>query len=199
LFGFVAEARERAGAALAKWSGRDVEYGAALALAFAENAGGKQAEIEKLADDLARRFPEDTVVRFNYLPTLRAQIAVNRDHPSKAIEALQASVPYELGTSGGLGFPPAMFPVYVRGTAYLAAHQGKEAAAEFQKILDNRTVVLNVPIGALAYLGLARATALQGDTAKARVAFQDFLTLWKDADPGTPILIAAKTEYAKLK
>ena len=199
LFGFVAEARERAGAALAKWSGRDVEYGAALALAFAEDAGGKQAEIEKLADDLARRFPEDTVVRFNYLPTLRAQIAVNRDHPSKAIEALQASVPYELGTSGGLGFPPAMFPVYVRGTAYLAAHQGKEAAAEFQKILDNRTVVLNVPIGALAYLGLGRAYILQRDTAKARAAFQDFLTLWKDADPDTPILIAAKAEYAKLK
>jgi tetratricopeptide (TPR) repeat protein len=92
-----------------------------------------------------------------------------------------------------------MFPVYVRGTAYLAAHQGKEAAAEFQKILDNRTVVLNVPIGALAYLGLGRAYILQRDTAKARAAFQDFLTLWKDADPDTPILIAAKAEYAKLK
>jgi len=92
-----------------------------------------------------------------------------------------------------------MFPVYVRGEAYLATHQGNEAAAEFQKILDHRGIVLNEPIGALAHLQIGRAYALQGDTAKARAAYQDFLTLWKDADSDIPVLIAAKGEYAKLK
>jgi ATP/maltotriose-dependent transcriptional regulator MalT len=98
--------------------------------------------------------------------------------------------PLQLGT---------LYPVYIRGEAYLLSHQGKEAAAEFQKIIDHRGMVLNSPIGALAHLGLARAYAMQGDTAKARAAYQDFLTLWKDADPDTPILMAAKAEYAKLK
>ena len=93
----------------------------------------------------------------------------------------------------------ALYPVYVRGEAYLAAHQGSEAAAEFQKILDHRGIVLNEPIGALAHLQIGRAYAMQGDTAKAKAAYQDFLTLWKDADPDIPILIAAKAEYAKLK
>jgi hypothetical protein len=92
-----------------------------------------------------------------------------------------------------------MFPVFVRGEAYLAAHKGSEAAAEFQKILDHRGLVLNQPIGALAHLGLGRAYVLQGDTAKARTAYQDFLTLWKDADPDIPILKQAKAEYAKLQ
>jgi Tfp pilus assembly protein PilF len=92
-----------------------------------------------------------------------------------------------------------MYPVYVRGEAYLAVHQGSEAAAEFQKILDHRGVVLNEPIGALAHLGLARAYAMQGDTAKAKPAYQDFLTLWKDADPDIPVLKQAKAEYANLK
>jgi Tfp pilus assembly protein PilF len=87
----------------------------------------------------------------------------------------------------------------VRGEAYLAAHQGREAATEFQKILDHRGIVLNEPIGALAHLGVARAFAMQGDAAKARAAYQDFLTLWEDADPDIPILINAKSEYAKLK
>jgi eukaryotic-like serine/threonine-protein kinase len=209
LFGFVAKARERAGAALANSRGRDVEYGAALALASVEDAGREQAEAEKLADDLARRFREDTLARFNYVPTLRAQIAVNRGHPAKAIEALQATAPYELGTAGGFGFPPAMFPVYVRGTAYLAANQGKEAAAEFQKILDHRAVVFNVPIGALTNLGLGRAYAIEAGAAqdqeaanfraKARSAYLDFLTLWKDADKNIPVLQRALTEYDRLQ
>jgi eukaryotic-like serine/threonine-protein kinase len=93
----------------------------------------------------------------------------------------------------------ALYPVFVRGEAYLAAHQGKEAASEFQKIIDHRGIVLNSPIGALAHLQIARAYAMQGDTAKAKAAYQDFLTLWKDADPDIPILITAKAEYAKLK
>ena len=114
-------------------------------------------------------------------------------------EALQAAAPYELGSpvSGG-AFSPALYPVYVRGEACLAARQDREAAVEFQKILDYRGVVLNEPIGALAHLGLARAYVLQGDTPKAKAAYQDFLTLWKDADPDIPILLAAKAEYAKL-
>jgi predicted Zn-dependent protease len=189
LFGNAAKARQRAGAALELSTGRDVQFYAALALGFAGDAARAQA----LADDLAKRFPEDTIVQFNYLPTIHAQLALDRNEASKAIEALRAATPYELGQGGGL------YPVYVRGEAYLAAHKGSEAAAEFQKIFDQRGVVENEPIGALAHLGLARAYALQGDTAKARAAYNDFFALWKEADPDIPILVAAKAEYAKLK
>jgi eukaryotic-like serine/threonine-protein kinase len=195
VFGNAAEARQRAVAALALSTGRDVQYGAALALALAGDAFRARA----LADDLAKRLPGDTVVQFNYLPTTHAQLALNRSDSSKAIEALQDAIPYELGRPGKANFTPGLYPVYVRGEAYLAAHQSGEAAAEFQKILDHRGIVLNEPIGALAHLGLARAYALQGDTAKGKTAYQDFLTLWKDADPDVPILIAAKAEYAKLQ
>src|SRR5262249_9152567 len=136
LFGFAAQARERARTALSRWRGRDVEYGAALGLALANNANEEQAEIEKFADELAKRFPADTILKFNYLPTLRAQIALNRGHPSQALELLEPSAPYELGTPGGYGFPQALLPVYVRGEAYLAAR--REAAVEFQKVLNHR-------------------------------------------------------------
>jgi tetratricopeptide (TPR) repeat protein len=138
-------------------------------------------------------------VQFNYLPTLRAKLGVSRGNASAALESLRAATSYELGqtTESTYGWT-ALYPVFVRGEAYLAARQGSEAAAEFQKILDHRGIVLNSPIGALAHLGLARAYVLQGDNAKARSAYQDFLTLWKDADPDIPILIAAKVEYAKL-
>ena len=209
MLGFGAEAFERARAALSGWRGRDVEYSAALGLALANNAPDEQGEIANLADDLAKRFPEDTLVRFNYLPTLRAQIALNRGHPSQAIEVLEASAPYELGTPGGFGFPQALLPVYVRGQAYLAAHRGPEAAAEFQNLLNHRELVLNQPIGALAHLGLGRAYALESAAtqsdqsvslrSKALTAYQDFLTLWKDADPDIPVLQKARAEYAKLQ
>jgi tetratricopeptide (TPR) repeat protein len=198
LFGNAAESRQRAAAALLLSMGRDAQSGAALALALAGDASQVQARVEKLTDDLAKRFPEDTIVQFNYLPTIRAQLALDRADSSKAIGALQAAAPYELGTPGSSAFRPTLYPVYVRGEAYLAAHRGSEAAAEFQKILDHRGVVFNEPIGAFAHLGLARAYVLQGDTAKARAAYQNFFTLWKDADPDIPILIAAKSEYAKL-
>jgi serine/threonine protein kinase len=194
LFGNATEARQRAVAALALSTGRDVLYGAALALALAGDAARAQA----LADDLGKRFSDDTIVRFNYLPTLHARLALSHNDSSKAIEALQTAAPYELGIPGAGSFTTAMYPVYVRAEAYLVGHQGSETATEFQKILDHRGIVVNAPIGALAYLGLARAYALQGDTAKASAAYQYFLTLWKDADPGIPILIAAKFEYAKL-
>jgi eukaryotic-like serine/threonine-protein kinase len=189
LVGNAAEARQRAAAALGLSSGPDVQYEAALSLALA----GDAARAQELADQLGSRFPENTVVQVNYLPTLEAQIALSHNDSSKAIEILQAATPYELGNVVG----GALNPVFVRGEAYLAARQGREAVAEFQKILDHRGVVVNAPIGALAHLGLARAYALQADTAKARAAYEDFLALWKDADPDVPVLKQSKAEYAK--
>jgi eukaryotic-like serine/threonine-protein kinase len=188
LFGNAAEARQLAASALGLSTGRLVEYGAALAFA------GDTNRAESLGDDLSKRFPEDTIVQFNYLPTLYAQLALNAHDSAKAIEVLQAAAPYELGAGDF-----TLYPVYVRGEAYLAAHHGSEAAAEFQKILDHRGIVLNWPTGALAHLQIGRAYAMQGDGTKARSANEDFLTLWKDADPDIPILKQAKAEYVKLK
>jgi len=195
-FGDAPAARQRAAKALGKSKDRGVEYGAALALALS----GDSARAQQLANDLEQRFPEDTSVRFSYLPTVRAQLALNHGDPAKAIELLQVAVQYELSVTrssihANFG---ALYPVYVRGEAYLAAHQGVEGAAEFQKILDHRGIVVSDPIGALAHLQLARAFALSGDKTKAKTAYQDFLTLWKDADPDIPILKQAKAEYARL-
>jgi tetratricopeptide (TPR) repeat protein len=195
-FGNTGEARRRATLALNLSTGRDLQYFAALAFAYA----GDDARAKALADDLDKSYPEDTIVRFNYLPTIRGRLALNKGDAPGAILGLGVAVPYELG--GTRAIEPkwtAMFPVFVRGEAYLAAHKGSEAAAEFQKILDHRGLVLNQPIGALAHLGLGRAYVLQGDTVKARAAYQDFVTLWKDADPDIPILQQAKVEYARLK
>jgi len=168
----------------------------ALAFAYAGENGRAQA----LADGLAKGFPDDTFVQFNYLPALRAKLALSLSNPQQALDILRVASPYELGLPA-IGYYnwPNLYPVYVRGEAYLAAHRGSEAAAEFQKILDHRGIVLNEPIGALAHLQLGRAFALQGDMAKSRAAYQDFLTLWKDADPDIPILKQAQTEYAKLQ
>jgi predicted Zn-dependent protease len=195
LFGDAAEARQQATVAK-RSSGRDLDYGVALALAYAGDANRAQA----MADDLGKRFPEDTSLQFNYLPTLRAKLALLRANPQQAVDILRAAAPYELGLpAAGINNWPNLYPVYVRGEAYLAAHKGSEAAAEFQKILDHRGIVSNAPIGALAHLQLGRAYALQGDTARSRAFYQDFLTLWKDADPDIPILKQAKAEYAKLE
>ena len=195
LLGNADEARRSATMEMQR-SSRDqgVQYSAALALAYA----GDDKQAQALTADLEKRFPEATIQQFNFLPTLRAKLALNKRNASQAIEGLAPAAPYELGSHGNYGWT-ALFPVYVRGEAYLATHQGTEAAAEFQKILDHRGIVLNSPIGALAHLQIGRAYALQGDTAKAKAAYQDFLTLWKDADPDIPILIAAKAEYAKLQ
>jgi len=191
LFGNVAEARHRIDSALGLSMGRDLQY----RVAVVKTLTGDLARAQALADDLDKKFPEDTVVRFNYLPTLHAQLALSRNDTAKAIEVLKAAGPYELGNVGSF----SLYPVYVRGEAYLASHEGGEAAVEFQKILDHRGIVEALPIGTLAHLQIGRAYAMQGDTAKAKAAYQDFLTLWKDADPDIPILIAAKSEYAKLK
>ncbi len=195
LFGNPSQAQEQASAALHLSDGRDVQFLATLAFAVSGDATRAQA----LVNDFTKRFPEDTVVQFIYLPSIRAQLALNHRDASKAIEILQPASQYELGQVGGAAVAPALYPVWVRGEAYLASGQGTEAASEFQKILDHRGVVINQPIGALAHLGMARAFALQGDSAKSRVAYQDFFALWKDADPDIPILVAAKSEYAKLK
>ncbi|HMC58495.1 MAG TPA: hypothetical protein VKJ01_04825, partial [Candidatus Solibacter sp.] len=155
-----------------------------------------------LANDLEKRFPEDTAVRFTYVPAIRALLALDHREPAKAIDLLQITVPYDLG-GPPCDVPPGYFgmlyPVYVRGLAYLALHRGAEAATEFQKILDHRGIVISDPIGALAHLQLGRALVLSGDTAKAKTAYQDFLTLWKDADPDIPIFKRARAEYAKLR
>jgi predicted Zn-dependent protease len=183
-------------AALELAENREVQYGAAFALALS----GDSFEAQRLANDLERNFPEDTSVRFNYVPSVRALLALNHGDRSQAIEVLQTAAPNELGQprSAINGFFGALYPVYVRGEAYMAAQQGAEAVTEFQKILDHRGAVVGDPIGALAQLQLGRAYALSGDQTKAKIAYQDFLTLWKGADPDIPVLKQAKAEYAKL-
>jgi DNA-binding winged helix-turn-helix (wHTH) protein/tetratricopeptide (TPR) repeat protein len=190
--GNAAVARRQATDALANSSGRYVQGVAALGLALAGDVNRAQS----LADNLAQRFPEDTVLQFNYLPTVRAQLALNRKDPLEAIGALKVVAPYEMA---GMEGSNALYAVFLRGQAYLMARQGSDAATEFQKILDHRGIALNEIIGALAHLGIARADLLQGDTTKAKAAYQEFLSLWKDADTDIPVLKRAKAEYAKLQ
>jgi tetratricopeptide (TPR) repeat protein len=187
------QARADANAAVKLALNRDVRAMAALALARAGDVVGA----EKLAAELDKTFSLSTVVQRYWLPTIRAAVALERRDPNQAIELLKVASTVELGVPWGL--PIFICPVYLRGETYLMLHDGNRAAAEFQKFMDHRGLVVNFPWGALARLGLARAYALQGDTVKAKAAYQDFLTLWKDADRDIPILIAAKTEYAKLR
>jgi eukaryotic-like serine/threonine-protein kinase len=195
LFGNETGARQRAAAALGLSNGRDVQYGAAPALGFT----GDGVRTQPLAEDLVKVFPEDTMVQFSYLPTIRAQLALRHNDSSQAIEALQAAAPYELGSPGRGNFAFALYPIFVRGQAHLAAHQGGEAAAEFQKILNHSGIALNQPIGALARVQIGSAHATTGDIAKAKAAYQDFLALWKDADADIPSTNKPKTEYARLQ
>ena len=187
------QARAEARAALKLAPNRHVRAVAALALARASDTAGA----EKLAAELDKAFPLDTLVQRYWLPTIRAAVALDRRNPNRAIELLKAADTIELSIPTNLVI--IMCPVYLRGEAYLMLHDGNRAAAEFQKFIDHRGLVGNFPWGALARLGLARAYAMQGDTAKAKAAYQDFLTLWKDADPDIPILKQAKAEYAKLQ
>ena len=197
LSGNQSTAKGRAAKALSMSSARDVSYATGFALALA----GEIAESESLANDLERRFPRDTIVRFTYVPTLRALAAVARNQPAKAIELLQANVPYERA------IPPTAFnfffgnlhPVYVRAHAYAASGQHQQAVAEFQKMLDRRGLMMGDPAGARALLEKARSLSRAGDRMGARAAYEDFLSLWKDADPDVPILAEARAEFAKLK
>ena len=191
LLGNFAESRALGAKMRGNLSGEDVRFAAAFAFAI----GGDAARGQALADDLVKRFPEDTFAQFVYVPMIRAQLWITRHDPAKAIKALQATAPYEMGDLVYV----RLYPAYVRGEAYLAARDGSNAATEFQKIVDHPEVAANEIIGALAHLQLGRARVLQGDTAKAKAAYQDFLTLWKNADPDIPILKEAKAEYAKLQ
>ena len=186
--GNASKARELDASSSASVHGRGNMGSVAVALAIT----GDGSRSQTIMDDLGHRFPVDTILHQVNIPCVRALIELNRKAPEKAIEALQAATPYELGTSQRL------FPIYVRGLAYLQGKRGAEAAAEFQKIVDHRGIAPTAPEHSLAKLGLGRAYVMTGDTAKARAAYQDFLALWKDADPDVPILKEAKTEYGQL-
>ena len=189
--GNVVQARRQATSTMAHTP--DSQIFAALSLARVCETTSAQA----MADQLRRVWPLNTVLNSYWLPTIRASIELCRNHPDKAVELLQASSAYELGAPSLI--VGTFYPVYVRGLAYLLAHRGDEAAAEFNKIIEHRGIAFNFPLGALAHLGVARAYAVSGDTTKSRTAYQDFLALWKDADPEIPILKEAKAEYAKLQ
>jgi eukaryotic-like serine/threonine-protein kinase len=188
--------RQETTSALATASTRDVSILAALALARI----GDTVQAKRMADDLAGRFPLNTMINRYWLPTIYASIENQRNNPTRAVELLQSAMPYELGSPlpqfevGG-----TLYPVYVRGQAYLLLHQGTAAVGEFQKFLDQRGVAVNCPLAALARLQLARAYVLAGDSKTAGGSYQEFLALWKDADPDIPILKEAKAEFAKLQ
>ena len=193
LFGNGAEAKRNAGAALKSSNARDVQFISTLTLAM---VGDKERAVE-FADALKSRFPQDTVVQFNYVPTIYAQIALFDGDAPRAIEFLRAATPYELGLAASSNYSTYMYPVYMRGQSYLAARQGSAAAAEFQRILNWPGVVSNEPIGALAHLGLARARAMNNEPAEARTSYNNFLSLWKNADSSFPFLSAVQAEAPK--
>jgi len=193
-FGNLSIAKQDADAALTLAPGRDVEMLVALALA----RSGDSVRPKTIVGELEMSYPSETVLKVYWLPTIKAAIELNANNAPQAVVFLEAAAPYELGT------PPqfqlgTLYPAYVRGQAYSQAHNGAAAAAEFQKLLDHRGIVLNVVTGALARLQLGRAYVIAGDTAKAKTAYQDFLNQWKDGDPDIPILKEAKAEYAKLQ
>jgi tetratricopeptide (TPR) repeat protein len=199
LFGNASLARQGAAAALAHSNSRDVEYAAAFALAVS----GDPSRSQSLANDLSLRFPEDTKVKFIFVPTLRALLAVNHGEPSVAVDLLETAVPFESGILSSGGSDPLLgtgnlYPAYVRGEAYLGEHEGRKASIEFKKILDHPEITLMDPIGAVTYLQLGRAYVLAGDKGNARAAYEHFGRLWKDADQDIPLLRNAKEEYAKL-
>jgi tetratricopeptide (TPR) repeat protein len=195
-YGNASVARQGVGKVLALGRGRDVDYAAAFALALS----GEAPRSRQLGDELAREYPESTFVQSMYLPTLRALSALDAHDPAAAILALQPASRYDLAL-GGVGYIArfgGLYPIYVRGLAYLAARQPAEAVGEFQRILDHPGIILMDPMGALARLQLARALALAGDTARAKTAYADLLTLWKDADADLPIVKDARAEHARL-
>jgi eukaryotic-like serine/threonine-protein kinase len=178
-------------------NGRDAEFAASLALGLA----GDVSRSHKLADDLESRFPEDTAVRFNYLPTLRALFALKRGDPEKAIELLQPAVPYQWAVSpiDFNGFFGGVYPVYVRGEAYLAAGKFPQAAAEFEKIVGPHGILASDPVAPFAQVQLARCNAMAGENAKAQSAYSHVLQWWNAADHGIAIVREAQVEYARVQ
>jgi serine/threonine protein kinase/Tfp pilus assembly protein PilF len=187
------QARASANTALTLAVDRNIAAMAAVGLARA----GETAKAESLAAELNQSFPLDTLAQRYWLPTIRAALELQRGSPKHAIELLQATSPYELATP--MPLKVVLYPVYIRGQSYLMQRNGSAAAEEFQKFIDHPGLVANFPLGVLARLGLARAYVLEGNFDKARSAYQDFFTLWKDADPDIPILKQAKGEYAQLQ
>jgi tetratricopeptide (TPR) repeat protein len=187
-------AQHEAEAALTLAPGRDVQLLAALT----EARAGNIKTAEKFVQELEKNDPSNTVLKVYWLPAVKAAIEIARGNSGQALNLLQASAPYEMGSP-----PPfqteSLYPVYLRGEAYLVARQGSAAAFEFQKLIDHPGMVLNFPLGALARVGVARARVLAGDSAGAKKAYQDFFALWKDADLDIPVLKQAKAEYAKLQ
>jgi len=195
-FGNAERARQEIAQAEALASSRDLQILAALGLA----TSGDSRRAEQMADKLEKENATNTVLINYWLPTIRAKIEIERNDPDKAVALLDKSVPFELGAPIPTPIVGTfLYPAYVRGEAFLALHRGSDAAAEFQKFIRYRDAVANCPLGALAHLQIGRAYAMAGDSAKAKAAYLDFLTLWKDADPDIPILKQAKAEYAKLQ
>jgi Tfp pilus assembly protein PilF len=209
-YGYPAEARQAAAEALKLVP---TSQGVALEAALAFAMAGDAEKTESLAQDLGKRFPLGTQMQTQWLPALQAQLALNKKNPAPALAGLQAALPLEFGEISFVANVSCLYPTYLRGEAYLAAGQGRESAAEFQKILDHSGIVWNCWTGALAHLGVARANALQARTfqgqgqaadadaarVRALAGYKDFLTRWKDADPNIPIFQQAKAEYAKLQ
>jgi tetratricopeptide (TPR) repeat protein len=193
LVGLADFAKADAQTALSAIKGKHGEGFSAIAFALA----GDVADANRAIEDLTKRFPQNTAVQTRYLPMARSALALNSGNAQAALDALSVAAPYELGHTNE-DFTFALYPIYLRGQAYLAAKNGAAAAGEFQKILDHAGIVGNEPIGALAHLGLGRAYALSGDSAKAKSAYQDFFALWKNADPDVPLLAQANAEFAKL-
>jgi hypothetical protein len=196
-FGNAPEAKQAVASAMALANNRELEYGAAVAAGLT----GDSKQAQALADHLEGEYPEDTSVRFSYLPVIHSIVALNHNDPARAIDALQPAIPYELGAPrcSVVIFFGALYPILFRGEAYLAGHRGPEAAREFQKLLDHRGTMIGDPVAVLAHLGLARSYALSGDASNARNQYKEFLDTWKDADPDLPVLHEARTELARLQ
>jgi eukaryotic-like serine/threonine-protein kinase len=196
-FGNAREAKQAVASALALANNRELEYGAAVA----DGLAGDSKQAQALADHLETEYPEDTSVRFSYLPVIHSIVALNHKDPVRAIGALEPAIPYELGAPrcSVVIFFGALYPILFRGEAYLAGHKGPEAAREYQKLLDHSGPMIGDPVAVLAHLGLARSYALSGDASNARNQYREFLALWKDADPDLPVLHEARTELARLQ
>jgi len=204
-FGNQQEAVQQARAAVSMSDDESTAIAAALAMV----RGGDSHQGRTLSSKLHARYPADTILNGYWLPSIRAALDLQAGNPARAIDELRIAERFELGIAGSPSIIATLYPVYLRGGAFLAMGNGVEAAKEFQKFVDHRAMVANFPLAALARLGLARGYAVQAKTAtgadadaarvRALAAYKDFLTLWKDADPDIPIYQQAKAEYAKLQ